>query len=356
MKYGLLVTSPISSYKNIGDYIQSLAAKQYINGNCCFVEKEKISEFSSDEEVKVIMNAWYMWHPENWPPKPCINPLLISMHISPLTADRMLSQKGKEYLIKYGPVGCRDLGTKKILDDANIPCYFSACLTLTLGRTYGFKGNRDGAIFVDPYIPPIRYVINGRFVYHPLNLLKSIGYYVKNIGKVNKLVSEKHFFKSRIKLLTYYNASMFYHVYSSRFSDDILFSAEYLTHMIPVDEIDNNDSLLAKAERLIMKYARCQLVVTSRIHCALPCIGLETPVIFVLNKDMESEHNMFNAPNRFGGLIDFFRVMMYNQNKLYSEDEEIKRYNTISMKTILSNKNGWKKYYDSLVDECFKFL
>lgn len=242
MKYGLLVTSPVSSYKNIGDYIQSLAAKQYINDDYCYVEKEEISEFSSDEEVRVIMNAWYMWHPENWPPKPCINPLLISMHISPLTADRMLSQKGKEYLIKYGPVGCRDLGTKKILDDANIPCYFSACLTLTLGRTYGFKGNRNGVVFVDPYIPPVRYVVDGHAVYYPLNLLRSIGYYIKNFSKINKLVAEKHFFRARIKLISYYNASMFYHAYSSRFSDDILFSAEYLTHMILLEEGDNNDS------------------------------------------------------------------------------------------------------------------
>ena len=132
-KIGLLVSGPLAPEKNIGDYIQSLAAKQYCEDYSCFVEKEELSQFDSHEKTKVIMNGWYMRRPENWPPSRSIIPLLTSIHISPLIAEKMLSREGVEYLKEYGPVGCRDLGTKDILERAGIPCYFSGCLTLTLG-------------------------------------------------------------------------------------------------------------------------------------------------------------------------------------------------------------------------------
>lgn len=41
------------------------------------------------------------------------------------------------------------------------------------------------------------------------------------------------------------------------------------------------------AKYLIRKYAKAKLVVTSRIHCALPCLGIETPVIFVTSDNLE---------------------------------------------------------------------
>jgi exopolysaccharide biosynthesis predicted pyruvyltransferase EpsI len=36
-----------------------------------------------------------------------------------------------------------------------------------------------------------------------------------------------------------------------------------------------------KAEALLEKYAQAKLVITSRLHCALPCIALGTPIIFI---------------------------------------------------------------------------
>lgn len=355
MKYGLLVTSPISNHKNIGDYVQSLAAKQFIKGDFCYIEKESISEFDSEERVKVIMNAWYMWHPECWPPKPCIKPLLTSMHISHLTAKEMLANGGKEYLIENGPVGCRDMDTKKILEDAGIPCYFSACLTLTLGKTYKYEGKRDGICFVDPYIPSIRYVVDGKSVYYPMNVIKGLWYILKNPLKTRNLVKENTFFKARYGILTYYNAAMFYETYSTLFDDDILLNAEYLTHMIPVDKNDDNITLLAKAETLIKKYAKTKLVVTSRIHCGLPCLGLETPVLFVLNKEMESDQNMFNAPGRFGGLLDFFNVVSFTNYRL-NANGVLKKRQRINRNTDITNSNQLESYRDKLIGMCEKFI
>ena len=41
MKKGLLIWKSPKSYKNIGDYIQSLAAEQYTGSDVVYIEREK---------------------------------------------------------------------------------------------------------------------------------------------------------------------------------------------------------------------------------------------------------------------------------------------------------------------------
>lgn len=160
MKYGVIFAGPRSSTKNIGDYVQSLAQIQYIGNNYIPIEREKISLFNNNNDgpkVKTIMNAWWMWDPDFWPPSDIIEPCMISMHISPLAANKMLSSEGIAYFKKHQPIGCRDKGTQKLLLSKGIDSYFSACLTLTLGRKYLVEDTmRDGILFCDPYISPIR--------------------------------------------------------------------------------------------------------------------------------------------------------------------------------------------------------
>lgn len=357
MKYGLLVTSPVNNYKNIGDYIQSLAAKQYCEDYSCFVEKEELNHFQSDEKVKVIMNGWYMICPENWPPSDSIIPLLTSIHISPLYAVKMLSKEGVEYMKKYGPVGCRDLGTKELLDKAGVPCYFSGCLTLSLGRKYKYEGERKGVVFVDPYIPPFRYMVDGRNVYYWGNLFKACWYYVtnkSNVDKVYKLGSQM--FESSQKWAKKLRASLFYHYYSKVFGDNVLMNADYVTHAVTVGVNDNNDTLLSDAEKLLNKYKKSRLVVTTRIHCALPCLGLETPVIFVWNKDLASKSIKLNAPGRLDGLKDLFRIMTFSSEKLTTDDEEIKKTLDSNLDYIFKNKTNWRQYAEKLINKCESFV
>jgi hypothetical protein len=142
MKNGILVDSILNNrsengYKDTGDYIQSLAGETFFKVIDEYIDREKLAEYKSNgEKIRVIMNAWYMWFPQKWPPSEDIVPLLISMHISPLVSTEMLSLAGINYLKKHGPVGCRDKGTEMLLKQYNIPCYFSGCLTLALGEKY----------------------------------------------------------------------------------------------------------------------------------------------------------------------------------------------------------------------------
>ena len=51
----------------------------------------------------------------------------------------------------------------------------------------------------------------------------------------------------------------------------------------------------AQARRLLNRYRRASLVVTARMHCALPCVASGTPVVFVHAGYMKE---------RFEGLLD----------------------------------------------------
>ncbi|MDR2193935.1 MAG: polysaccharide pyruvyl transferase family protein [Treponema sp.] len=67
--------------------------------------------------------------------------------------------------------------------------------------------------------------------------------------------------------------------------------------MVDYETLPSERERFEYAESLIKKYAAALLVVTSRLHCALPCLGLETPVIFIA-EDLQDK--------RLGGIKELF--------------------------------------------------
>ena len=134
MKYKLLSVNkvPFIETRNIGDYIQALAASQYYPQIDGFIDREELDEYEG-EEAKVIMNGWYMHSPEHWPPTDRIRPLLVSFHICSAVKDFFTAERSLAWLKKHEPVGCRDKFTEELLGNCGIRTWFSACLTLTLG-------------------------------------------------------------------------------------------------------------------------------------------------------------------------------------------------------------------------------
>lgn len=132
--YGIIKYSSI----NIGDEIQSVASSRFLPRVDEYVHRERIGSFipKTGKKTKLIMNAWWMWEVENFPPSDYIDPLLISMYIREEKHKEFLTAKTKDYLLKYGPVGCRDKATCDWLNSEDIPAYFSGCLTLTLQRNW----------------------------------------------------------------------------------------------------------------------------------------------------------------------------------------------------------------------------
>ncbi len=322
---------------NIGDYIQALADAQFFPHLDGFVNRERLDEYDGDE-CNVIMNGWFMHEPKHWPPSPKINPFFVAFHINSSAKDFMLSDDGVAYLKKYMPIGCRDLYTVSLLKEKGIDAFLSGCMTLTLGENYSSKEKDDKCYFVDPYIKIQRSL---------KNIIKCTFYLIFSL-KSSIIITKKMFHHlSFSKMLVSAN---FFHMYSKFFSKKMLLNSEYICQESSyyATNFKSDFDRLAEAERLVKLYARAKLVVTSRIHCALPCLGLETPVIYTKRKNDEEISSC-----RFGGLIDLFNVIVGDENGFNSCFEYDGKFIDSSK---ITNPTKWKKLRDNLKKQVENFV
>ena len=348
MKYGLLVARTLSNgtlygNKNIGDYIQNLAALQFLP--CVDEYYDRESKDHGHEKIKMIMNGWYMWNTEFFPPNERVIPLLTSMHFAPLIADEIMNKKAAvEWLKQYGPVGCRDKYTENLLKSNGIDTYFSGCLTLTLGRKYKYSGKREGIVFVDPYLSNFNNELTLRerasCIFYAIKHLRS---WIRITKKFKHQITYDDALIRRIKY-----AAVFMKTYSNTFTFNEMENAEYVNHHIMIKKgkfEPSEEERLTIAENLLEKYLKASIVVTSRIHCALPCLALETPVIFVLGSSIDRESSKADA-GRFEGLIELLNVA------------EVKGLNFLcdfDLKTM-KNKKDYLQIAKKLEEECLNFI
>lgn len=347
MKYGLLVSRSLAhgnvdGMKNIGDYVQSLAAKQFTP----VIDEyyDKTAEDSGKDRIKMIMNAWYIWNPDKFPCSERIIPLPISMHISPLCAERLLSlPKVVKWFKNNEPIGCRDLDTAQLLQSKGIDAYFSGCLTLTLGKCYK-NTEKHGLVFVDPYVAKVK---------HEIKLsafLNSLFFSIIHLGswiKLNKRFNHSYC-TGRFHVLKHlFYCTLFLKTYSNIFSLKELQNALFFAHMVKVGKgtkLNSEEEKIMYAEKLVKLYASSELVVTSRIHCALPCLGVETPVLFTTGNAIEKNSPKSSA-GRFTGLINLFNVARINQTAV----EECPNFPIV-------NKDDYKVIADDLAKKCTEFM
>ena len=363
MKNGLLICSGSDVRKNIGDYIQSIAQEQFIGKDYQYVERESLNTFKSDEKVNLIMNSWFMWHPENFPPSDDINPLFISFHINPSIASKLLTEKSIAYLKKYQPIGCRDTDTMRLLQSNGIDSYFSGCLTLTLGISYKTP-QKDGSIyFVDPYYEFCAGGGNFSRFYRLKNYLRALYHSFKTRRVVSKFYNnfscEFHtkLYKISARLDRFVLASCFYEAYRIHFSDDVFLQAKFISHMVVQSNFKDDDEKMNYARLLINKYARAQLIVTSRIHCALPALSVETPVVFVTSEKLRG--GSIRGAGRFGGLIDLMHVMEWTKCGLKIKTPELKRIlhnGKINKSTDVGAKTEYRKLSEMMEERVRGFL
>lgn len=272
MKYGLFTYEENKKFFNVGDNIQSLAAKQFLPRVDTFINREKLGAYTGDP-MQLIMNGWFTHNAQNWVPSENINPLFVSFHMNNTAAPAMLSEKGIAYLKKHQPIGCRDQFTADTLNAKGIEAYFTGCLTLTLDSYKVADSERGDEIYiVDPLYG---YTTYKKVTYDYKRFLRSIqNGSIFNIGK-----RKKHL---------------------DRFIDKELQKTAIYINQEPEAGKYTDAEKFAMAEDLLNKYARAKLVITSRIHCALPCLAMGTPVIFVNGFDS------FVDSCRFEGILDLF--------------------------------------------------
>ncbi|NMH29513.1 polysaccharide pyruvyl transferase family protein [Flavobacterium silvaticum] len=278
MKFGLLSYDENKRFFNVGDNVQSLAAKQYLPKVDTYINREKMADYHGGP-TKVIMNGWFTHNIHNWVPTEDIDPLFVSFHINNTAAPAMLSEKGIAYLKKHEPIGCRDQFSADTLKAKGIDAYFSGCLTLTLDTYKVDDSERGNDIYVVD--PLYSYPTFEKVTYDYKRFLRA----VQN-GDVFKLGKQKKHIRNFI-------------------DDALLKEAKFVNQEPPAGKY-SDDEKFAMAEDLLNKYARAKLVITSRIHCALPCLAMGTPVIFVNGFDK------FVDSCRFDGILELFNRIDFN--------------------------------------------
>lgn len=209
--------------------MQSVAALQFLPKVDRHIDREMLNDetLPSDANIKIILNGWFCHRPDRWPPADCIAPLLVSLHVTnnpePGSGVRAREEFARmptvlSYLRANGPIGARDLSTLEWLELHDVPAYYSGCLTLTLDRPPVGRGDFIVANDVHPHV-----------------------------------LQELQRRTSRQILRTTHK--------DVRLSDAA--------------------TRLAQANALLETYASATCVVTSRLHCALPCLAVGTPVLLV---------------------------------------------------------------------------
>ena len=275
---------------NLGDIIQSIAAVK-------LMMPEKPSRLNRDHlnnyygpQVKLIMNGWFMEKSENWPPSSSITPLFISFHLNPTAERGMLTTKGISYFKKHQPIGCRDYYTQKTLEKHGVKTYFSGCLTLSLKREdfINVNQNREGVLVVSPFerLLPQRDTIK---LNKPKSLLLKGIQEIKQPFKTNK-------YKQAINRLD---------AYLSQLDEEV----QFRTQLMPPKTHTEVERIKA-AEEQLEAIATAKLVVTSRIHTALPAVAFGTPVLF-LSDGLEHP----NQKSRLEGMETFFRIITTHKLK-----------------------------------------
>lgn len=337
MKYGLLSVR-VGDITNIGDYVQALASSQFLPCVDEYVNREELDMYDNGP-IKMIMNGWYMHGASHWPPSPMIQPLFVAFHLNSSVKDQMLSSEGVNYLKSHEPIGCRDYNTVELLKSKGVDAYFSGCMTLTLGTNYKSNKHNKRCYIVDPYIP-----IKNTLASYCRDFICLLS----NFGLASKI--RKSLFVGKSGWRPYTRSARFIRLYSKIVSKDVLKEAIYMTQESSyyAVKLASDSQRLLEARRLVGLYAEAGMVITSRIHCALPCLGLETPVLYTMDDNAEEISKC-----RFKGLSELFNCIHLDNEKIYTDFPYTSK---ISVDNIVKNKDSWRPLAENLIKKCQDFV
>lgn len=288
---------------NLGDYIQTLAALQFYPSVDEFVDRDSLSNLN-DCGDKAIINGWYHLFDghlisENF------NPLMVSINVSGFSNEASLDKVLRSWK-RLGPIGCRDKRTVEILKEKGIEAYFSSCLTTTFKKS---NNARKGVVVSDLWFLKSIFEMRG-----------------ENLFPVNRLI------KKKIREFKYSKILKKLILSSCKYSADI----KYVTHESSFSL--THEERFERARELLNIYSKAELVITSRIHAALPCLGLGTPVILVADEKDTS---------RYQGLEDLF-------NYIYMKDGVISI--NLDDQGQVVNSDAYKEYAERLTEKCITYM
>ena len=219
---------------NLGDDLRTLAATQLmpridrlLDGDCL---DAPLDGLTGDDRVIALLSGNVIRDNAHWLPEKHIVPVCVGVHLSQEdvwgTPFAQLDGAGKAYLAACAPIGCRDQRTLRLMEGTGIPHQLTACLTLTLRRPQVSQQNYICCVDVPDEV---------------------------------------------VKTLQDYAAGVEIH---------------QLTHQLTAPSHDF-DARMNNARQQLRIYAGARFVVTRRLHCAMACLAMGTPVILLYNSDYE---------------------------------------------------------------------
>jgi hypothetical protein len=271
---------------NLGDDVQTVAASKLLEGKeFSLIDRDSENSQWPTTPTKLIANGWYIRKTLPFPTN--IQPLLVSISYVNYSG---LEREAFDFFRQHQPVGCRDLHTLKILSLHNIDCYLSYCLTLTLQRSDFFNQALadQKPIYLNDVAPSA------------------------NIDQ--DLLGEA--FPTAVRL------------------------TQELSGPLALGDQSNKKRILSQqqgferltlAKQRLTQLANANLVVTSRLHVALPCLAFGTPLIFLppQNKPDNIRFSGYEFLLGFGGPKNNLKPITVNKNYL--------DYLTIPARTAIAN-------------------
>jgi len=249
---GVLIGSLKASTENLGDYIQILACLRLLETidlqPSIYLDRDtELASAPTGEwnagPILLPLSGWFKHMAgadPQWPPHGRIIPIFIGFHVRPYQCPALLEPASVEYMKAHGPVGCRDPFTKRVLEEKGVPTYLSHCLSLTFPR--------------------------------------------RPAGQVGDKIVVASRDRDIIDLLP------------SGYRRDPLYVNHYAVK-------DTFSAYMAAARELLALYrSRARLVITTFLHCALPCLAMGIPVVVFLPRP-QNEFQRTSDEERFSGLM-----------------------------------------------------
>lgn len=218
---------------NLGDEMQSFAVLGHVDRVHAFLDRDRLPDYAGPP-VACVFNSWFLIG-EDWrPPAP---PIQAIWHGFSAGREELVQGAWLEYLKAHEPIGCRDRYSTELLRRSGVEARWTGCLTLFMGRAMTIRPRkRRGVVFFD--VPR---------------------------------EAEAHI------------------------PPEIVQRAVRLSAFPSPGILDNPLARWAATARHAEILARAELVVTRRLHVALPAISFNTPVVVI------PDPAIGNARRRFAG-------------------------------------------------------
>lgn len=219
---------------NLGDDLRTYAAMQLLprvdrvlDADCL---DAPLSDLPQGDRVVALLSGSILRETSHWLPDGRIAPVYVGVHLSqedvwgiPFTR---LDGAGKRYLDGCAPIGCRDVRTAQLMERTGIPHQLTGCLTLTLQR------------------PPVRTQSYICCVDVPREAMQTLRTYAAGA------------------------------------------TVQELSHQLE-NPSDDFNTRMNNVKQMLRMYAGARFVITRRLHCAMACLAVGTPVLLLYNSDYE---------------------------------------------------------------------